>query len=303
MASDVVVLEGRADVVLWSFLLTLTHSVETLIVDFHTHSLASDGALSPRELLEQARGRGIEQFAITDHDTIAGWESLESADYAGLSLISGVELSCVWGGSTVHVIGLGFDPHCEPMQRLLKALAHARQVRGQTIAKRLEQNGMPGAWEGATKVAGRAQLCRPHFALWMVQSGFVDSVSQAFDRYLGAGKLGDVKTHWPLMKDVLTAIKASNGLSVLAHPLHYKLTRTKLRALCAAFVEGGGEAIEVINGRQSESDTASLCRLAREFACQVSVGSDFHREWRYGTQLGIDVDILKDVQGVWEQFL
>ena len=274
-----------------------------MIIDFHTHSLASDGALAPSELLARARARGVRQFAITDHDTIAGWQSLNSSECEGICLIPGVELSCIWGNATIHVIALGFEADRDAVQALLAKLASARQARGHTIAERLERNGMPGAWDGAMGVAGDGQLCRPHFAQWMVESGYVDSINVAFEKFLGAGKLGDVKTHWPSLDEVLTAVAASGGVSVLAHPLHYKLTRTKLRALCAAFVAAGGEAVEVINGRQTEVDTGYLCQLAREFGCRVSAGSDFHREWRYGADLGVEVDTLEDVQGVWEQFV
>ena len=274
-----------------------------MIIDFHTHSLASDGALDPKELVARARDAGVRQFAITDHDTTAGWQSLKSSEYEGITLVPGVELSCIWGNATIHVIALGFESNRDSIQELLAKLALARQARAKTIAERLARHGMDGALEGAMAVAGEGQLCRPHFAKWMVESGFVESMTAAFDRYLGTGKLGDVKTHWPTLEEVLLAIKASHGVSVLAHPLHYKLTRTKLRALCSAFVGVGGEAIEVINGRQSDSDIGYLCQLARDFECHVSAGSDFHREWRYGADVGIDVGTLNDVQGVWEQFV
>ena len=174
-----------------------------MIVDYHTHSLASDGALSPPELLSRARASGVTKFAITDHDTTAGYLSVKDSDDAkAVGLISGVELSCKWATASIHVVGLGFDPLAPEMQSMIKTLTAARRARASKIASRLEKAGIAGAFEGATALAGDSQIGRPHFAAWMVEVGAVATVTEAFDKYLGTGKPGDVKMFWPALAEV-----------------------------------------------------------------------------------------------------
>ena len=194
-------------------------SLVIVIVDFHTHSLASDGALEPSDLLLQAKEAGVSRFAITDHDTLAGYLSVKGSQAArDVGLVSGVELSCRWAKTTIHVVGLGFDDSAAEIIDMVTSLSDARIERAKTIAQRLENAGFSGALDGALKVANGSQIGRPHFAQWMLDAGHVASLTEAFDKYLGAGKVGDVKAFWPEMADVVRAITASGGVAVLAHP-------------------------------------------------------------------------------------
>ena len=141
-----------------------------MIIDFHTHSHASDGALAPIELIERAIAAGVSQFAITDHDTIAGYrEALtRQSEYpAGFRLLSGVEMSCQWANATIHVVGLEVDIEHESLQQGLAMLGEARRERAKIIARKLEKAGLPGALEGVLAEAGSSQVGRPHFASWM----------------------------------------------------------------------------------------------------------------------------------------
>jgi predicted metal-dependent phosphoesterase TrpH len=272
-----------------------------VIVDFHTHSLASDGALTPLELVRRAKAAGVRQFALTDHDTTAGYLSvrhMSEADEVGL--ISGVELSCRWATTTVHVVGLNFDADASQITAMVEQLTQAREERAKKIAMRLAGVGIDGALEGAKAVASESQIGRPHFATWMVEAGAVNSVTEAFDKYLGAGKIGDVKMFWPPLSDVVQAITQAGGVAILAHPLKYRLTGMKLRALINDFKAAGGGAIEVLNGRQPETDLQRLSQLAEGNGLMCSVGSDFHRDFEYGPKLGIDVERLPDGVYVWD---
>jgi predicted metal-dependent phosphoesterase TrpH len=274
-----------------------------MIIDFHTHSHASDGALPPLELIDQAIAAGVEQFAITDHDTINGYcEVLASsiALPADFRLISGIEMSCQWSNATIHVLGLDVDVEHETLQAALSTLHTARQERAVIIARKLEKAGMPGALEGALSEAGRSQLGRPHFAAWMVAQGHVADTNGAFDKYLGAGKMGDVKACWPTLEEVVGWITDSGGSAVLAHPMKYRFTRTKLRRLLTAFINCGGTALEVFSGRQRPDQTQDLNKLAIEFDLQVSAGSDFHRQFDYGPKLGVDSDRLPVGARMWQ---
>ena len=272
-----------------------------MIVDFHTHSLASDGALAPIELLRRAKAAGVQQFALTDHDTTAGYLAVRHTSEAEeVGLISGVELSCRWATATIHVVGLNFDADAPEMTAMVEQLTQAREERAEKIAMRLAGVGIDDALEGAKAIANGSQIGRPHFATWMAEAGAVDSVAEAFDKYLGAGKIGDVKMFWPPLSDVVQATTRAGGVAILAHPLKYRLTGMKLRALINDFKAAGGGAIEVLNGRQPETDLKRLSQLAEGNGLMCSVGSDFHRDFEYGPKLGIDVERLPNGAHVWD---
>ncbi len=280
-------------------------SVKIVLIDFHTHTTASDGALNPSELVDRALSRGVGLLAITDHDTVAGYRAAEgyyTHNSAAMRLLPGVEFSCRWSGTTIHVVGLAMDVDAPSMRHGLALLGEARQERGAKIARRLGKLGFPGALEGAQSVAGDSQLGRPHFATWMVQQGHVADHNQAFDRHLGQGKVGDVKAFWPELAQVTGWIVDAGGVAVLAHPLKYRYTRMKLRRLAIDFAAAGGAAIEVLSARQTPDQVAQLVRLAREFELEASIGSDFHRDGSYNAQVGVELPPLDGLRGVWERF-
>ncbi|MEE4147101.1 MAG: PHP domain-containing protein [Halieaceae bacterium] len=286
-----------------------------MLIDFHTHTAASDGALSPRELLALARERGLGMLAITDHDTVAGYLAVErggavagedgeyTCNRAGLRLIPGIEFSCRWSATTIHILGLGMDCDHPAMVEGLALLNTARIERGRKIAQRLEALGFEGALEGALAEAGESQLGRPHFSAWMLARGHVADHNQAFDKYLGQGKTGDVKAFWPELAAVVSWIVAAGGVAVIAHPLKYRFTRMKLRRLVVDFMAAGGAAIEIASGYQTADQDAQLRRLAREFDLEVSVGSDFHRDGPYSPLPGVELPRLDGLRGVWERWL
>ena len=277
--------------------------MRAMIIDFHTHSHASDGVLSPAQLIAQAVAAGVSQFAITDHDTVAGYRQV-LADAAGLpedfTLVAGVELSCHWSNTTIHVIGLGMDIVNPVFEAGLERLDTARRERALIIAGKLEKAGMPGALEGALSRAGVRQVGRPDFAAWMVDAGHAKDANHAFDKYLGAGKMGDVKSCWPELAEVCEWITVAGGTAIIAHPLKYRFTRSKLRRLLAAFADAGGRGMAVFSGRQTPDQTLDLCKLVNSLELIASVGSDFHREYEYGPRLGVDVARLPAAIDLWQ---
>ncbi len=276
-----------------------------MLIDFHCHSRASDGALTPQELLERARSNDIRMLAITDHDTVAGYRQAaqQLGEYVGApQLVPGVEFSCRWSGTTVHIVGLGVDVEHPAMQEGVSEMDQARRERGEKIASRLASRGFPGALEGALAEAGDSQLGRPHFSAWMVSQGLVADHNEAFDKYLGQGKPGDVKAFWPELARVVGWIVDAGGVAVIAHPLKYRFTRMKLRRLVVDFIAAGGGAIEIQSGRQTPDQIAQLSRLAAEFELEVSVGSDFHRDGPYWPDLGVELPRLGELRGVWERW-
>ena len=251
--------------------------------------------------MSRAKTAGIRPFALTDHDTIAGYLAVKNTqDAKAVGLISGVELSCRWATTTIHIVGLNFESEATELLEMVARLTAARQERALKISERLAKLGMDGALEGAQAAAGESQIGRPHFAAWMVESGLVSSMNEAFDKYLGTGKIGDVKMFWPPLAEVVQAISSAGGIAILAHPLKYRLTGMKLRALFKDFKASGGDAIEILNGRQPEADLLRLKQMAGDVGLMLSVGSDFHRDFEYGANLGVDVSRLPDGSYVWD---
>ncbi|WP_166265424.1 PHP domain-containing protein [Marinobacter caseinilyticus] len=272
-------------------------------IDLHCHSRASDGALSPRDLVLRAQERGVTHLALTDHDTIGGLaEACAAAAEVGIHLITGIELSCVWKSQTIHIVGLDFDAGSPD---LVAALAHQhdnRWRRARTIAERLDRLKVPGLLDSATRFADGDVPGRPHFARALQEAGVVKDFNQAFKRYLGAGKPGDVKAFWPELETVLGWIHQAGGVAVIAHPRKYKMTATRLRALIADFGRCGGRGIEVSTSGQSSGDLGFVAELCRKEGLLASQGSDFHFPGAHWSELGSVPALPAGLDPVWHHF-
>ncbi|MGQ7957229.1 PHP domain-containing protein [Pseudomonas sp. SP16.1] len=278
-----------------------------MTVDLHCHSTASDGVLAPAALVARARERGVRLLALTDHDTLEGLEEAHrAAQTQGVQLVNGIELSCTWGGATIHVLGYAFASDAPALREAIEALHHGRWQRAEEIGRRLAAKGMPGALDGARAVqqelgdSGNAPA-RPHFAEFLVRAGHVRDRAEAFRKWLGSGKLGDVKQHWPALDAAVATLQAANAWISLAHPWQYDFTRSKRRRLVADFAAAGGHALEVVNGMQPAEQVGGLAILAREFGLMASVGSDFHApgDW---SELGLYRPLPDDLTALWERF-
>lgn len=247
-------------------------------IDFHMHSTASDGALSPAALMSLCHERGINRLSLTDHDTLDGVaEAQEAADALGMTLLPGLELSSQWQGMNIHVVGLLPQGAQGSLVAGLEAQAKARVTRGEEIARRMEKLGLDDALAKAQAQAGSDRpLGRPDFARAMVADGLVKDMGTAFKKYLGSGKRGDVKAGWPYLSEVVEWINDAGGVAVLAHPLRYGLTRRKRGLLLDAFTAAGGEACELVSGFQNADVTRDLARQLDERGLYGSLGSDFH---------------------------
>jgi len=256
--------------------------------DLHMHSTASDGALSPTELVEMAAQSGVQMLSLTDHDTLAGLdEAAVAAGRHNMTFVPGVELTCRWGKRVIHLLGLGIDPLHPGWERYLGHLSSLRNSRAEKIATRLVAKGLPDdLLAQARALAGSGQIGRPHFARVLLSAGVVSSESEAFDRFLGQGKPGDVKAEWPDMQEAIAQVKASGGYAVLAHPTKYKLTFSRLRILVADMVNVGVDGFEIAYPGVSQEQIGLLMRLAEQHDLLVSSGSDFHTPQHRWTQLG-----------------
>lgn len=254
--------------------------------DLHCHSTASDGSLSPEKLLQRAEQKGIEVLALTDHDTVLGAVRLIKSGGQNVRIISGAELTCVWNGRMIHIIGLGFDLESEVISSYLKGIAELRIQRSRKIAQRMIKLGLPDLYATAEQLSGGGSIGRPHFAKAMVNMGVVDSEQQAFKKYLGAGKKGDIKMEWPDISQTIDVIKKSGGFSIIAHPTKYNMTFTKLRSVIADFVKCGGDGIEISYPGVTPDHHLHLLRIAEQNNLLVSAGSDFHSPGQGWTDIG-----------------
>ena len=214
--------------------------------------------------------------------------------------------SCTWGGATIHVLGYAFNRDAPALQQAIAELHEGRWLRAAEIAKRLEAKGMPGALEGARALqqelgdSGNAPA-RPHFADFLVHSGYVKDRAEAFRKWLGSGKLGDVKQHWPELAQAVDTLRRAGAWVSLAHPWQYDFTRSKRRKLIADFVGAGGHSLEVVNGMQPAEQVGSLAILAREFGLFVTAGSDFHAPGQW-SELGVYRPVPEDLPPLWARF-
>jgi predicted metal-dependent phosphoesterase TrpH len=281
---------------------TITQETD-FCIDLHCHSTASDGVLSPEDLLDRAAAKGVTHLALTDHDTVAGFTAAaSSAAKNNISLIAGTELSCVWRGHTIHVVGLDFDPDNPEFQSALERQNGNRWSRARAIADKLVKTGVSNLLDKATAKAGGDVPGRPHFARALVEEGVVKDSAQAFKRYLGQGKPGDVKAYWPELEEVIQWILGAGGVAVLAHPRKYKLTATRLRALVSDFKCAGGKAMEVSISGQSSGDLGFLAELCRREMLLASQGSDFHFPGAPWCELGRIAKMPDGIEPVWHHF-
>lgn len=273
--------------------------------DLHAHSTVSDGTMTPRALVERAHAQGVELFALTDHDEVAGLrEAALAAAELGLDFVRGVEISVTWSGQTVHIVGLGIDAG---NAALIEGLAHVRSgrmQRAQAMADALAAAGHPGALEGALAYAGNVDLVsRTHFARWLVETGACDDVREVFTKYLVAGKPGYVPHQWAELRQAVAWIAGAGGVAIVAHPGRYKFGDDELRALLAEFRDAGGLAVEVATSNHTAQQTRKFARLARELELEASRGSDFHSPNESQVELG-RVQALPDaLVPVWRRFV
>lgn len=275
-------------------------------IDLHCHSTASDGALSPHDLVARAVDQGVTHLALTDHDTLDGTTAArEAAEHHNLTFINGIELSCVWRKHTIHVVGLDMVEGDPAFAGHVATQQSNRWKRAAAIADKLLRH-VAGCdrsiLEQATELAGGDVPGRPHFARALVEAGLVKDQAQAFRKYLGSGKPGDVKAFWPELEEVVRWITDAGGIAVLAHPRKYKLTATRLRALVADFMAAGGKGIEVVTSGQSSGDLGFLAELCRRNSLLASRGSDFHFPGASWCELGRIPPLPEGVVPVWEHF-
>ncbi len=273
-------------------------------IDLHSHTMASDGRLSPTELIDRACEFSIDVLAITDHDTT---EALSVAHaYIGqnslpLQLINGIEVSTLWQNKDIHVVGLNIDPDNAELMALVDAQQQRRIVRSEKISERLAKATRQGVHEEVRQLAGNAPVTRAHYAQWLVTNGYAKTYQQVFKKYLTRNNPGYVPPEWCSMKEAVDAIHASGGQAVLAHPGRYHLTAKWLKRLLEAFVEAGGDAMEVAQPQQAPHERRKLADYAIQYKLLASQGSDFHFPTPW-LELGKNLWLPSGAEAIWEKW-
>ncbi|HAM5221208.1 TPA: 5'-3' exoribonuclease [Escherichia coli] len=273
-----------------------------VIYDLHSHTTASDGCLTPEALVHRAVEMRVGTLAITDHDTTAAIApAREEISRSGLALnlIPGVEISTVWENHEIHIVGLNIGITHPLMCEFLAQQTERRNQRAQLIAERLEKAQIPGALEGAQRLAQGGAVTRGHFARFLVECGKASSMADVFKKYLARGKTGYVPPQWCTIEQAIDVIHHSGGKAVLAHPGRYNLSAKWLKRLVAHFAEHHGDAMEVAQCQQSPNERTQLATLARQHHLWASQGSDFHQPCPW-IELGRKLWLPAGVKGVWQ---
>ncbi len=273
-----------------------------LNADLHCHSVVSDGTLTPEALAQRARANGVELWALTDHDEVGGQHrAMAAAAAQGMDYLTGVEISVTFIGTTVHIVGLGFDPDDAQLVQGLADTRGGRGQRAQEMAQQLAQVGIRDAYEGALRYVGNPELIsRTHFARFLVETGVCRDTSEVFRRFLTEGKPGYVPHRWAALGDAVRWITQAGGMAVIAHPARYKFSATQEYALFSEFRQHGGQGVEVVTGSHTAAEYGTYAAMAQEFGLAASRGSDFHSPDESHTDLGTLPPLPGTLTPVWD---
>jgi 3',5'-nucleoside bisphosphate phosphatase len=273
------------------------------IVDLHCHSNFSDGKLTPEELFARAIDAQVKIFSLTDHDSIDGIKRLHLAKNCDkISIINGIEFSVRWKKYNIHILGLNIDIENSNLSEIISLQKESRILRAEQISSLLADCGVQNAYEKAHNIAKHDNIGRPHFAAVLVNEGVVSDMQAAFRQYLGEGKKAFVRTAWISLEQAVRVIRDSGGNAVIAHPLKYKLTRTKLHELINDFKLAGGDGIEVISGEMNNLDIQTLVNISLKFDLLASTGSDFHADKMSRVAIGRQKPLPAICTPVWDKW-
>lgn len=240
--------------------------------DLHTHTTASDGALSAQSLISKAKEKKLKTIAITDHDSISGFlDGRQYADQYGIELISGIEISTIWNTKEIHILAYGFDHENGDLLQLLRHQKKARSSRMKKIVKELQQQGIDISFEEVWAEAGKGNIGRPHAANILINKGYVASFAEAFIRYLSSQKLHSIKTDYADISTVIETIHKAGGILSVAHPGPI-YSQQELESLLDLEIDG----LECIHPSHNYSVQKAFTELAKSRNLLITGGSDFH---------------------------
>ena len=258
-------------------------------VDLHCHSTASDGTLPPREVVRLAKQSNLTALALTDHDTVAGCaEARDEAAKIGINFLCGIEISAEYPPpGTMHILGYGVDPESPALKSLTETLIAGRDNRNPRIVAKLNEMGVAVTMKEWEDEAKGTVLGRPHLAAILARKGYVSSIKQAFDKYIGQGAPAYFDKERLTPRQALERIAASGGVAVLAHPIQLRTANdAQLERVIKDLVDLDLAGIEVIHSDHDETWVQKCAALAERFGLLKSGGSDFHGANKKDVALG-----------------
>jgi 3',5'-nucleoside bisphosphate phosphatase len=256
-------------------------------IDLHTHSTASDGSMSPGELVRHAKAKGLSAIALTDHDTIVGVdEAIEAGKKIGIEVIPGVEISTDFKPE-MHILGYFFNDIAPAFNDILLKLRQNRFERNPKIINKLKDMGINITIEEVEAEGKGNVIGRPHIAKVLLNKGYVKSMEEAFDKFLASGKAAYFKKDKLSPEEGIEAILKGGGIPILAHPIFLGITLKELDNLLEVLKEKGIKGIEAVYVENTREDTGNLLRLAIKHDLLVTGGSDFHGSYKPDIEIGI----------------
>ncbi|NMA33801.1 MAG: PHP domain-containing protein [Clostridiaceae bacterium] len=263
-------------------------------VDLHTHSTASDGSMTPAELVRHAYESGLSAVALTDHDTVAGVEeALEEGARTGIEVIAGVEISVSLSGwgmkfeNEMHLLGYFFDGGYEPILTTLEELRRRREQRNPRVIEKLNEMGFDITMEEVAAKAPGDVVGRGHIAKVLMEKGYTASIDEGFERFLAAGKPAYVSKEKLTPEQGIAVILQSGGVPVLAHPVLMGLQREQLMVVLKRLKAAGLRGIEALYSENSPEQTREMLELAEKTGLRVTGGSDFHGSIKPDIKIGV----------------
>jgi len=268
--------------------------------DLHNHSYYSDGVLSPTEVVRLASKAGCDLFSLTDHDTTDGIaEAQLEADKLNLHLVNGVEISALWRNMAIHILGLGIDINNDTLQTGLEHNQKLRKERAEKIALGLWRSGIKDALEKTQSFSKTEMLTRTHFAQMLISEGYCKDMKAVFRRYLTGKKPGGVGVQWEGYDDVVKWIHAAGGKALIAHPLRYRMTHTKIKKMLIDFKDALGDGLEVVTGTSTLDEINLSSQWTKDYNLLSSCGSDFHGWPNQRLRIGNLKDLPDIDKAIW----
>jgi hypothetical protein len=256
-------------------------------VDLHTHTTASDGTLEPAELVALAKEQGLEALAVTDHDTVAGLpEAMAKGRELDLEVVPGCELSAKTPEGELHILGLWLPERPQTLIQTMDELMRYRHDRNHIIIGMLQDLGLDVDYAQVQEIAGEGSVGRPHIARLLLDKGYVNSVQDAFDRYLGANGKAYAPKKILSPRDAVTLLKEEQATVILAHPKLLGKSMDEIESLVMEMKPWGLDGLEAYYSEQSPSETRGLLNIAERHELAVSGGSDFHGSVKPKIRLG-----------------